>query len=164
MEVSDWAALLAMLISAGALALEVRRWFEGGPRIYVTVMANAKTVPADDGRPKFLIIVTNKGDVSTTITHMVMYSYRSQIHRIFGKPYESGFIPNPSIHAGLSGLPYELGINKQWAGGAYYDDELKESRRKGHLYVGVHATHSNGRFLAKVPATEPKVPAKKVGA
>ncbi len=63
------------------------------------------------------------------------------------------FRRNPD-KAGIVSAPYipaKLETNGTWMGMMTYDEKLLGARAKGHLYVGVLASHSNRDFLIRVP-------------
>jgi len=144
MDTTDWIAGLALLVAGGALALEIRRWFESGPRLLLSVMADAVHVPADDGRPKYAITIVNRGNAPTTLTHMVAFGYKSRFHKwARRKAYFTAIVPKNEI-------PQEVGAFRNWILVGRYDDRLTEMRKKGQLYVGVIATHRTRPILAWV--------------
>lgn len=152
MDVSILIASLALAVSASALALEIRRWVESGPNLYISIMSDAQVVPGDDGKPKMLISVTNRGATPTMITHCVLFIYRTPLHRIAGKSMWQGIVPRPQTNMGAGQqLPYRLEVNDTWQGVAYYDDNVMKARRRGRLYAGVCASHRDGTFLKRVP-------------
>src|SRR5688572_17511487 len=124
LQTSDWLSAFALVIAGGALALEVRRWFETGPRLRLSLMADAETYPPDDGKPKLILHVTNRGDTPTTLTHMVTYRYRSIFHRWLKKQSSAGIVLSPAVIAGMENPPVELGVNKVWHGAMAYKKEL----------------------------------------
>ena len=126
-------------------------WFESGPRLRLSVMADAEIYPRYDGTPRLVLSVTNRGDTPTTLTHMVFYQYRSVFHRWINKRLSQGFVARPAVTAGMSNLPFELGVNKIWHGALNYDSDLSEARKKRRLYIGVFASHSNRVFVSRVP-------------
>ncbi len=153
---SDWIAILALIVASGALALELRRWFDSKPRLLLSVMGDAKTFPHDDGAEKFAITVINRGSEPTVLSHMVAYTFPTWWRRRRFRPSATWFIPERTI-------PFELGVNKHWVGIGPYDANLRAARDRGELYVGVVATHSDKNFLIKVPSTKKSavpVPAK----
>lgn len=167
MGTSEWIATLALIVSSGALFLELRRWYESGAKIHITIMADAMQFPVDapddDDRPKLLVRATNRGDVPTTLTLMVVYSYRNWLYRRLGKPFRTAFVPQTIGYWGSPGLPAQVGVNETWHGVATYTETLTEHRRKGRLYAGVIASHSNRPFLVKVPPESPVLPEEKLG-
>jgi hypothetical protein len=154
MTASDWIAVIALIISSGALALEIRRWFESQPRLHLSVMGDAITFPDDDGKPKLVLSVINRGGVPTMLTHMVAFTYRSHWARLRGKTDITGLVNSDRI-------PAELGVNKTWLGTMYYDENTTAARLKGLLYVGVIASHKSGEVLIRVPLKR-EVPGEKI--
>jgi hypothetical protein len=158
-------ALFALLVAGGAFALELRRWVEGGPRLSLSIMADATMFPVDDGKRRMLLTVANIGGMPTQVTHMIAFAYPTPFHRIFAtplhrifgwKPEFGGFINNPQA-APQFAVPYRLDIGDRWMGMMLWDDDLLKWRAQGHLYVGVHTSHSNKRFLKKVSRELPKL-------
>jgi hypothetical protein len=157
----DPIATIALIISAGALALEVRRWFESGPKLILNVMSDAGVIGGidEDNRPKFALTVTNRGSMPTVITHMILFGYKNWLSKIRGKPFFTAIIPNP---APTHPIPFHLDSNKYWIGVGYYrgdKKEIQEMRAKGQLYCGVICTHSSKEYLIKL---QPKKEVQKI--
>ena len=151
MTVTDWLAVIAIVVSAGAFALEVRRWVESGPRLNLRMMADAVEVPSIDDAPKLALFVTNRGSEPTTITHMVVYEYVSWLARLRRKCTFQAVVNTHNV-------PSEVGVNRQWMGQMRYNERLAAAREAGHLYVGVIASHSERTYLLKVPPHSPELP------
>jgi hypothetical protein len=107
-------------------------------------MADAMSFPTDDKKPKLALIVINRGDTPTVLTHMIAYIYASRWGRWRGRKAQTALVNSPNI-------PGELGINRTWQGLMIYDQDTTEARAKGLLYVGVISSHSNREFLIRVP-------------
>jgi hypothetical protein len=156
MTTSEWISVIALVISTGAFSLQARSWLASGPRLRLHLMADAISFPRVDNDPKLALFVINRGDTPTTITHMVLYSYRSRWAKFRRKTTWEALVHTPNV-------PAEVGVNKQWTGIALYEKDMPEARAKGHLYVGVIASHSNRDFLIKVPPRKPDIPKDTVG-
>ena len=156
MGTSDWIALVALIIASGAFALELRRWFESGPSLSLSVMSDAVSFPADDGRPKLALNVINRGNVPTTLTHMVAFVYKSRWHKLRRKAEMEGLVTSTAI-------PAEVGVNKMWLGLMIYNETTTKAREAGQLYVGVIASHASGPFLVRVsPKGKVNAPSQKI--
>ncbi|MHA6685097.1 hypothetical protein [Mesorhizobium sp. A556] len=142
--ISDLLAVIAIIVSVGALALEVRRWVETGPSLVLNLMEDAIEIPAGDNKPKLALFVTNRGSVPTTITNMVLYEYPSAWARYRKRSTMQAVVNCQTV-------PAEVGINRQWMGKMLYDDQTMKARQEGRLYVGVIASHSQKKYLVKVP-------------
>jgi hypothetical protein len=147
---SDWIAILALLVAGGALALELRRWFESRARLSITVMADMVEIPDDDGRAKGALIVYNRGQAPTTIRNLVLVGYRSPLHRVAGRTTFNGLVPNPGFNFPDPGVPHRLAINDSWMGRFYYNEMLTRARQQKQLYAGVYATHRKRPYLIRV--------------
>ena len=96
MTTSDWLATIALIISAGGFALQARSWLASGPRLHLSVIADAVSIPrdaGDDGTPKLALSVINRGDEPTVLTHMLAYTYKSRWHRFRRKPANDYYAP-----------------------------------------------------------------------
>lgn len=160
---SDLIAALALAVAAASFAISYLQWFGGSPRFHITLMADAVLIPDPEPGPKLALYVTNRGGTPTTITHCVVFFYKSWVHRwLLRKPYWTAIVPNPSTNPLAPGIPARIGINEYWHGIIYYRDEIPKAREKGHLYVGVIASHSRRNFLIKVPKAKGDIPKHKV--
>jgi hypothetical protein len=156
MTYSDWLAVIALIISSGGFAINLRNWFMSGPQLHLSIMADAISVPDDSKGPHLTLIVKNRGTTATMLTHMVVYSYPSWWAKWRKREVLCGLVNSPAI-------PFELDVNKQWMGSMLYDAETNKYRVKGQLYVGVISAHSNKNYLIKVPPKSAKnVPTKEV--
>ena len=144
---SDWISALALLVSGAALSLNFRSWLASGPHLHLRIMADAVEFPHGDDKPKLALFVTNRGDEPTTLTHMVMFTYKNRWQKLRHRKMSAAIVNSPSI-------PSEVGINKMWTGMMIYRDEANIARAKWQLYVGVLASHSNREFLIRVPPAQ----------
>lgn len=150
MTTTDLVATLALMVSCFTLALELKRWFDAGPKLKLSVMGDAVVIPDDDGEPKLLLTVVNRGDTPTTITHMIAFTFTNRWRYLRKRPTTSGV-----VNSTLMPVPSEVGINKTFMGMMRYNEKLMDARKAGHLYVGVYANHSNRPFLIRVPGPTP---------
>jgi hypothetical protein len=149
MTVSEWISVLALVISSGGFSLQARNWFMSGPRLHLSVMAEAIAFPDDGKGVRVALTVINRGTDPTMLTHMIGFIYTSRWSQFRRKPEQAGIVNSPYI-------PAKLEINGTWMGMMAYTEKTKEAREKGHLYVGVLASHSNAKFLIRVPPPRKK--------
>ena len=88
--------------------------------------------------------VINQATEPTMLALMVGFTFSSRWRRLRRNPDEAGIVGSPDI-------PAKLEINGAWMGTMTYDEKLLGAPAKGHLYVGVVASHSNRDFLIRVP-------------
>ncbi len=156
MTTSDFIAVLALVISSGGLFIQIRSWMTSKPRLLLSTMAEAESVPKDGKGTRAVVTVTNRGSVPTMLTHMVAYTYDNRWKYWRGKPSIMGIVTSTDI-------PAKLEPNAYWLGQMSYTPELRQTMKQGKLYLGVIATHSNKIFLARViPPSDSKVPATKI--
>jgi hypothetical protein len=156
MTYSDWLAVIALIISSGGFAINLRNWFMSGPLLHLSIMADALSIPDDGKGPRIALIVINRGTTATMLTHMVFYGYSSWWAKWRKREVLTGLVNCPTI-------PFVLDVNKTWIGYMFHDAKTNQYRAKGQLYVGVISAHSNKNYLIKVPPKSVKdVPTKEV--
>jgi hypothetical protein len=140
---ADWwtigTAIYAAIVATVALALEVRRWFESGPRLSISVVPEARI---DDTTRLFLVAtVANRGDAPTSITRIALSAYGSRLGRIRAKPvwYRVIWVGPTTINPG-----------RMWETATVNDDELKRHISTGRLYVAIYASHSDKPIMKQV--------------
>jgi hypothetical protein len=151
-------AAYAAIVATAALALEIRRWFESGVRLRLSVMTDSIMVGGSLPRSKDKYIglsVNNIGEAATTVTHMVLYKYKGWWQRLRRRPDITAIVASPTAHSGQA-FPFFLESGKYFHGLALQSDEVCEWMSEGWLYVGIIGTHSSDPILAKV--RRPRVP------
>jgi hypothetical protein len=165
---ADWwtigIAAYAAIVSTGALFLELRRWFEAGPRLNIDIIPEAETfnIPGTDGNTYLLVTITNRGNTPTTITHFVLSDYGTWFNRLRSKPIWNAIVPDPDPHPRARQMSQLLQTGERWSGMALHDDELKRRMNAGYLYVLIYASHADKPIKRRVhelakPPQEPKV-------
>ncbi len=150
-------AAYAAIVATAALALEIRRWLESGVRIALSTMPGAILVGGalnqGQKRDRYLgLTASNRGDVATTITHMVLFNYGSWRNRLTRNPIISAIVPEPTAHSGQP-FPCFLEPGRYFHGLALYSPELESWIETGWLYVGVICTHDVDPILVRVKKT-----------
>lgn len=151
MNLSGWeavAVIYAAIVATAALALEVRRWVESGPRLVLTIMSQAKAFggPVLDENTYLHARVTNRGAMPTTVTNFALHSYSSRVHRLWRKSNKAAVVNAIQGHQ----LPYVLQPGTEWAGSVVYNDELREWAETGALFIAIYYSHSSRPIQAKV--------------
>jgi hypothetical protein len=160
-QISLWAfgvSAGALLVSALAFGLEVRRWLDEGVRLTLSVVVGARIIGGyerDDN--KYLnVTVTNRGNAPTTITHMVLYNYPSKlarympwwlykrIKRFHAQTYLINTIGAPGP------IPYVLEPGRMWMGRAIQTADLERMIEAERLYVGIICSHSERTLFKHV--------------
>lgn len=149
--ITDWliiaVAAYAAIVATAALALEVRRWFESGPRLNLHIMPEAEIngLPGTKGDTFLVATITNRGSAPTTITHFALCDYGTWLRRIISKPIWNGIVINPQPKGSPPIIPTMLQPGERWMGMVKYDDEgeLKSKIEAGQLHVMIHASHAD---------------------
>lgn len=158
MNLGDAATWYAAVVGTAALALEVRRWVEGRPKLYVNTTAGMSLVQNGHvSEEKYVSVnVTNRGQSATTITHYCLFSYPSFWSRMRNKPSKTMIIPMANPAGGVQ-LPNILPQGHFWSGLAKQDEELTAQLERGEIWAGIVASHRKKPTYAKVkPPAKPK--------
>ena len=153
MDASSWVAIYAAIVGTGALALEVRRWVESGPRLSIAVMPEA-ALSTDRGKEikRYLVVtVRNRGNAATTLTHLEIRRMENLNERIRGKPSKQYVVMRPEPPGSPPVLPSVLEPGRQWMGMALPDAEMRDEIASGHMYVAIHGSHSERPTIKKIP-------------
>lgn len=112
-----------------------------------------------DDNTYVMVTVSNRGSAPTTITHMVLFEYPSElaiyipqrlrrwkwVHRQLGEARV--FIAN----SGAAGqMPYLLQPGTYWIGLAKHTPDLERAIETGRLYVGIRGSHSDKTSFKRV--------------
>jgi hypothetical protein len=160
----DWMtagiAAYAAIVATGALALEVRRWFQSGARLHIDLMSGAEMfgVPGTEGNKYLVATVSNRGNSPTTITHFVLNDFKGWLNYLRSKPNFVGLVANPQIHVQAKSIPKLLQPGEQWSGMAIIDDDLNHRIDGGYLHVVIYANHTDEPIRKRVhkPAKPPQ--------
>jgi hypothetical protein len=129
-----------------------------GPRLHLSVIADALNIPDDGQGSRLALIVINRGDEPTMLTHMVAFVYPSRWAKLRKKATYTGLV-------NATNIPHKLDINATWIGQMMYRDlkEIVTARQDGTLYVGIIASHQDGMELINVPQPKKvKLPTNKI--
>jgi hypothetical protein len=146
MTTSEWISVIALMISSGGFALQPRSWLMSGPHLHLSVIADALTIPDDGQGSRLALIVINRRDEPTMLTHMVAFVYPSRWAKLRKKAAYAGIV-------NATNIPHKLDINATWIGQMMCSDltEVVVARKDGTLYVGVITSHKDGMQLINVP-------------
>jgi hypothetical protein len=150
--VEAWVAGYAAIVATGALALEIRRWFEAGAKISMRANPNMTLADGKGYKKERILTVnaTNRGDAPTTITHLTVEEFPSFWSRLRNRPSQSFVIPDPRIDGAGNGLPYVLQPGQQWTGLAGDPRETIGDIQTGRFWVAVYASHRERPYKVKI--------------
>ena len=158
-------AIYAAVVATGALFLEIRRWFESGARLAVSVLSETEliNVPEEENNVYVDVTVINRGSASTTITNLYLYVFDNWWQRLRCRPSTAAVAHNPSALGEAERLPKELGPGGVWHGLALHDENFKEWIRSGQLYVVIFASHTDKPIMRRVrPMPKPPADAEEI--
>jgi hypothetical protein len=150
----DPIAIYAAIVSTSVLIWQIFVWFRTGPRLRVSASTNMMTLgdPLRDGKTYIVVNVRNVGTEQTTITHVVMFAYRSWLYRLRNKPSRT-FLFNH--HVAAYPLPYVLEAGKTFMSMVAQDPSVENMSRENLLYVAIVHSFSKRPLLARVQPIEP---------
>jgi hypothetical protein len=150
MEWGDAATIYAGVVATAALALEVRRWVESGPRLRLSVMEHAVLTHDDSHHAYIAVTAINVGEVPTTITHMTIQRFPSLWAYLRSKPSWTALVPKPHLDNMPPVLPKLLNTGEQWLGLANRTEDLLEMSKRERLYIGVAHSFAKRPVLARL--------------
>jgi hypothetical protein len=148
----NWIAIYAAVVGTAALFLNFRTWFEKRPRLYLSLMMDARVIGGPEEHEKDLMAVTvvNRGGQTTTLTHLVVLKFDNGLKRWRVKPSKSYIIPNPQI-GGTGNIPFDLDPGRKWMGIARSRPDVVPDLRDGKHCFGIYATHRDRPYLIRIP-------------
>lgn len=150
---ADWIAIYAAIVATGALFLEVRRWFESGPKLYVKARPNMIMLDGLGEKTTGLLVVnvTNRGDAPTTITTFALLNYPNWWARWRNKETQSFIIPHPQPKGSAPILPHVLQPGQQWTGMAHNRSDVTGDIQTGTFWAAIYTTDRDRPYLAHIP-------------
>ncbi len=130
--VAWWGAIIATTV----LLWDIYKWKKSGVDLRVRICPNMEMSGGyePDENIYVLVVVVNRGDRPTTITHLTAYYFKNRWSRIRKKADKSMIIANPSPR---QPIPYKLNPGEQWMGMIIQDEELEKRAKSGVLCVSV---------------------------
>jgi hypothetical protein len=130
-------------------------WWTNGPKLSVTATMNMLVIggyPSEDEKKRFLIVrATNVGSKKTTITNVVIFSFKSRWQVLRDRPAWTAMFNNTtSSHP----LPYVLDVGHNFSSRADQSG-LVEKIRETYFYAGVEHSFSKKPVLVRVKYREP---------
>jgi hypothetical protein len=147
-----WGAVLSTI----AIAWDVYKWRSAGPNLWMRVMVDMEpyNLPQYQGKTLVIVVVANRGDRPTTITHLGLAYYSSWWKAMLRKKATAaGYvaIPNPAQR-----VPFELKAGSEWSGMIEQNTQLEEWARDGWLYATVYHSHAKRPLRGRIVRSESK--------
>jgi len=150
MEWGDAATIYAGIVATAALALEVRRWFESGPKLRLSVMQHARVTHDDSNRSYIAVTAINVGEVPTTITHLTIQQFPNLWAYLRAKPSWTALVPRPNLDGMPPVIPKFIGPGEQWTGLADRTEDLITMSKQARLYIGIVHSFSTKPVLSRL--------------
>lgn len=146
-------ATYAAIVATGALALEVRRWFESGPKIRVRANPGMMLIGAVGVEKESLLVVnvTNRGDTPTTITHLALLDYPNLLARWRDRASRTFVILHPQPPGSHLSVPYVLNPGQQWTGLGHDRSDVTGDVQTGTMYAAIYTTDRNRPYVVRIP-------------
>ena len=144
-----WGAVIATFV----IIWDIYKWKHSGAIINVTASSNMQMgenfPPCESDKDYISIIVTNTGNIKTTITHLVIfyYKYNPILSKILKKKARTFPEPDP-FNSPL--LPIMLVPGERWLCDIKRNDELEKLSRRGFLYCGIYHSSSKNPVMQRV--------------
>ncbi|MBB3936580.1 hypothetical protein [Aureimonas phyllosphaerae] len=157
---SDLVAAYAAIVATGAFALEVRRWFETGPKQAIRTQTGMKLVspgnPAQDEDGLCVVNVSNRGSAPTTVTGLGLLEYPTLSSRLRRKPTRQFMVLHPQLRGHPPAIPKEVPPGTQWTGISRPDPDTTGNIETGNFFVAIYTTERDKPFLRRIPKVKDK--------
>jgi hypothetical protein len=151
----DPLALYAAIISTLVFAWNIYVWRNSGPRLNVSASMNMIVIggTAEEESKTYLIVrATNIGREKTTITNVLILSYKTLWQRFRKRPSFTAVFNNVG---GWYPVPYVLDVGHNFSSKADQAD-LVERIRDTYFYAGVEHSFSKKPVMVRVKYSDPK--------
>ncbi|UCV02774.1 hypothetical protein [Dechloromonas denitrificans] len=140
-DLTGFLAIWGAVLSTIAIGWDVYKWRTSGPQLSMRLMTGmeAYNFPEYEGKTLIVVVVTNRGDRPTTITHLALAYYDSWWKAMLRKKASaSGWIATPST---TQRVPFELKPGVEWSGMIEQNAELETWAHDGWLYATLYHSH-----------------------
>ncbi len=141
LSITEYAAWWGAIIATFTLLWNIYKWIKRGAKVIVRISPNMRQM--GEGRTFIFVEVVNRGDLPTTITHLVGVYYPSILKRLLRKKHNYIY-PYPG-HG--PAIPFMLNPGDRWTGSIDQAEAEKKFKGKGFFYCGViHSTKKKPVF------------------
>ena len=164
---TDLIAIIALVMSAVSVALEVRRWFESGVKLKLTYSIDRIHVVFGEGitepNKRYISVdVSNRGGTPTTLTGLTFVYHPTiwdELRYNFSRSFIQRIMPYSKIWKLLDSArsenyifpaldptqphPHFLEPGARWSKTCVQDKRIDEMLNDGRLWLRIHANHSD---------------------
>jgi hypothetical protein len=133
--------------------LEVRRWFESGPRLCISVTPDVIVITpgvTEQEKLALSVWVDNRGTASTTLTNPCLLRYPTVFHRMLNRPTECFVVLRPEPTGHPVNLPRELAPGQRWNGWVRPRPDVVDPH-SGGMFVALYANYKGRPTLKRIP-------------
>lgn len=147
-------AIYAAVLSTISILWQIWVWFRTGPRLRVTANTNMLVMGGyNKNDQKYVVInVVNRGSAKTTITHVVMFTYKSVIYKMLNRPDKS-FVVKHDVLA--CQIPYVIDAGCTFMSMTTQNDDMESLSRTSKLYMGVFHSFRARPVLTRIRPIQP---------
>lgn len=145
-----WGAVLATI----AIGWDVYKWKTSGPKLAMRLMTGmeAYNFPEYEGKTLVVVVVTNRGDRPTTITHLALSYYDSWWKAVLRKKATANaWVGIPST---THPVPFEIKPGVEWTGIIEQSADLELWSKNGWLYATLYHSHDKKPMRHRITLSE----------
>lgn len=153
--VAWWGAVIGTVI----LLWDIYKWRTAGARLRMSVSTGMLMIKESywdttpDDKLHIVVKLSNYGDRSTTITHLIFKAYPTWFARLLDRPEASFIANNPSPG---QPIPYELMAGGIWTGVTDQSPDFEKFSVDSHLIAEVVHSHSTKSVTARIVIRQKK--------
>jgi hypothetical protein len=153
-----WVAIYAAIVATGALFLNIRSWFEGRPRVRLTIIAEGMVIgggPEVDETDLVILTVTNISKTTVLITNLLLWEMPTWWRRLRKRPTRTFVVTNPAIRGYGQNIPFLLEPARVWHGVVRQRPDILPDLLTGRFYLGLATSHLKRPVLQRVVTLGP---------
>ena len=156
---TDLIAIIAVIMAAFSLALEIRRWWESGVKLKMTCVVDTIFKPniIEEPNNHIYIVVSNRGDTPTTLTGLTFIYHPTiwnELRYNFSMSFIRQMVPysrfwkyfNNTLRAEAIPhrfKPYFLDTGTTWHDRIFQTEEFDKYLNEGRFWLLIHASHTD---------------------
>jgi hypothetical protein len=147
-----WVAIYAAVIGTVAFMLNLKAWWDSGPKLCINLTLEAMTFtgnPAVDEGNLIIVTVTNRGGATTMVTNLCVFEIPGWWRWLRMRPIRHLFIPHPQLKGYPPNVPGELEPAKMWIGAIRQGTNIPDYYT-GNFYVALYASHRDRPYLMRI--------------
>ena len=147
---TDFAAWIGAVVAMLVFCWEIYNEIKSGARLGVKAKPNWRYFNGESlsSEPHISVTVVNKGNLPTTLTHLIVYMYASHVMKILNKPAMNGAVLEQPV--GFPQMPHVLQPGGIWYGEIKQQQILRFKEKYDAKLFYIAVAHASSEKQTKV--------------